>query len=95
VPDFYFVFPRSEINELQEIHEDAVTRIHVAGNDIEVIKGGIQKGDEARVHYLIRADQGFRVASIRFNSEYDALHRKYEREGRIHHSLALENCPER
>jgi hypothetical protein len=91
--DYYFVFPRSELNEIKGLHEDSVTSIKVAGSQIEVIKGGADGSTEALVHYLLRADQDFRAAAVRFNSDYDMLHRKYEREGKLQHTL--EQCPER
>jgi len=93
VPDYYFVFPRSEINELQGFHDDGVTDLHIIGTQIEAIKGGVVKDDPARVHYIFRADKAFRPVALRFNSGYDAMHRQLEHEGKLHHTL--ENCPER
>lgn len=91
--DFYFVFPRSEINEIQAIHENSITQIFVNGNQIEAVKGGVDQEDVTRVHYLINAADGFHLSAIRFNSEYDSTHRRFEREGKLQHSL--EKCPER
>jgi len=92
-PDCYFVFPRSEINELRGVHEDAVLSVRVTGDQVEVIKGSSIEKEHEHVHYILRADKGFRPISMRFNSDYDASHRKLEQEGRLHHSLA--QCPER
>jgi hypothetical protein len=93
VPDYYFVFPRSEIYDLEEIHEDAVTAVRVVDDQIEVIKGGPKETDRAQVHYTLRAQNGFLPVAVRFNSDYDMLHRKLEKEGKLRHSL--EECPER
>lgn len=93
-PDYYFVFPRSEINEIDGLHESAVTEIQGAGSQRELIKTETQEPrDQGRVYYLLDAANGFRITAVRFNSGYDALHRKFEREGKLHHSLL--NCPER
>jgi len=91
--DYYLVFPRSELIDAQALHEDEVTQIRVVGNQVEVITGGTEKENRAFVHYMLKADQDFRAATVRFNSDYDMLHRKYEQEGRLHHTLA--QCPER
>ena len=93
-PDYYFVFPRSEINEIDGLHENAVTRIQGSGAQRELIKTETQgPGDQARVYYLLDVADRFRISTVRFNSGYDAIHRKYEREGKLQHSLL--NCPER
>ena len=92
--DYYFVFPRSEINQVAGLHESAVTQIQESGGQIELVKTETQgPGDQARVYYLLDAVDGFRVTAVRFNSGYDTMHRKYEQEGKLHHSL--KTCPER
>lgn len=91
--DYYFVFPRSELNELLQVHEDAVTQVLVRGNEIEVDKRETQ-AIAPKTIYLLRADDdGIHLVSRRFDSGYDMLHREMEKEGRLDHSL--ENCPER
>jgi len=89
--DYYFEFPRSEINELEQMHEDAVVALSVKDEQIELRKkesnGGLQ------TLYLLRADRGVRAVSVRFDSTYDMLHRKLEGEGKVDHTL--ETCPER
>jgi hypothetical protein len=92
VPDYYFVFPRSEITGVKEIHEESVLRLNVTESQIEVVKGSAMDTDTSRVHYVLRADDGFRPISVRFNSGYDSEHRKLEKEGKLRHSL--EECPE-
>jgi len=92
--DYYFVFPRSEINQVAGLHESAVTQIQESGGQIELVKTETQgPGDQARVYYLLDAVDGFRVTAVRFNSGYDTMHRKYEQQGKLHHSL--KTCPER
>src|SRR5262249_53929046 len=76
-PDYYFEFPRSEINQILGFHDDGVAGLRVLGNQIEAIKGN--RPDITRVHYLIRADEDFRIVGIRFNSTYDSEHRRYEK----------------
>ena len=43
--------------------------------------------------YLLKTDSLIHPISVRFETNYDLLHRQFEREGKIGHSLA--NCPER
>jgi hypothetical protein len=93
-PDYYFEFPRSEINELEQAHEDSVVEVTVRDDQIQLLKRELNSdsGQQA-IYYLLSADQGFRPVSVRFDSTYDMLHRKLEREGKLDHTL--ENCPER
>jgi len=92
-PDYFFVFPRSEINELEQVYEDGVRSIVVTDDQIEVSKNELQEPAPLATLYLLKADGGLRVVSRAFGSGYDMLHRKFEQEGRLNHSL--ENCPER
>jgi excisionase family DNA binding protein len=92
-PDYYFEFPRSEINELEQIHEDGVIEVNVKGEQIEVRKKEMDRSAGPDTLYLLRADQGMRPFSVRFDSTYDMLHRKLETDGKLDHTL--ENCPER
>jgi hypothetical protein len=93
-PDYYFVFPRSEINELMQEHEDSVVEVRVLGGQIEARKIEARiKGNEAQTIYSLNDIEGVRVASLRFGSGYDMLHRRLEKEGKLDHTL--ENCPER
>ncbi|HWY19624.1 MAG TPA: hypothetical protein VNX26_00290 [Candidatus Acidoferrum sp.] len=92
-PDYYFEFPRSEINELEQVHEAAVIRVNVTGDQIELRKHELVDWGGPQTHYTLKADHGFRVVAVRFGSAYDMLHRKLEQEGKLDHTL--ENCPER
>jgi hypothetical protein len=92
-PDYYFEFPRSEINELEQVHEDSVVEMAVRDDKIPLRKKEMNPSNGSQTIYLLSADQGFRPVSLRFDSGYDMLHRKLEQEGKLNHSL--ENCPER
>jgi len=92
-PDYYFVFPHSEISDLEGLHEDAIIAVHVSGDQVEVRKAAMGGDLRWAAYYTLRAGSGFRPISLRFSSEYDNQHRKYEAEGKLHHSL--EQCPER
>lgn len=50
------------------------------------------KGIEHTV-YLFSARPPFELLSLRYDSDYDMLHRRWSAEGKIPHSLR--NCPER
>lgn len=92
--DYYFVFPRSEINELEHIHEDAVTEVRVIGDEIEIRKAELNPHESPpQTIYLLKADPEVRVVSLRFESGYDMLHRQLQQEGKLRHTL--EDCPER
>jgi hypothetical protein len=91
-PDYYFEFPRSEINELEQVHEDGVVDVNVKDDQIQLRKVELYRPRTTTI-YLLKAGRGVRPASLRFDSGYDMLHRKLEREGKLDHTL--ENCPER
>jgi hypothetical protein len=92
-PAYYFVFPRSEINELVQFYEDRVYKIEVTDDEMELRKKETEWGIGAQSLYLLKSDGVIRPVSVRFETSYDRLHDKLEREGKINHSLA--NCPER
>jgi hypothetical protein len=101
VPDYYFVFPRSEINRLLKSWEDSVRFLNVQGNNIEVDKselGDPALGDQTdigKVHvvYEFHADPILRPFTVRFDSWYDMMHRDLQSKGKLNHTL--ESCPER
>ena len=99
VPDYYFVFPRSEINLAKNAWEDSVKSIRVNGQDFEISKmelgdGGQENNNGAvRSIYLFHTSPLVRPFSFRFDSSYDMLHRQLEKESKLNHSL--ETCPER
>ncbi len=93
-PDYYFVFPRSEINELSQVHENGVLQVDVIKEQIQIRKSEMRlRRNDPQTLYVLTADHGFRVISVRYESAYDMLHRKLEAEGQLDHNL--ENCPER
>jgi hypothetical protein len=91
-PDYYFEFPRSEINELEQVHEDAVRLMHVSDQQIEIWKNEEAPDSGGKTIYLLKEDLGLRVVSVRFDSSYDMRHRELEHGGKIDHPL--ERCPE-
>src|SRR5207253_1663555 len=92
-PDYYFVFPRTEINRISGIYEDPVQNVGVHKDGIEVTKyERHNKGGENTI-YLLRSEPPFSIVSVRYNSDYDMLHRAWSSEGELSHSL--ESCPER
>jgi hypothetical protein len=92
VPDYYFVFPRTEINELEKVYEDSVRNIHVYRDGFEVDKYELQEGNP-RTSYSFEVEPTVRPTTFRFDSSYDMLHRELEAEKRLKHTLAL--CPDR
>jgi hypothetical protein len=101
VPDYYFVFPRSEVNRLLNSWEDSVRFINVQGNNIEVDKSELgdpalgDKTDVGKVHvvYEFHAEPTLRAFAFRFDSWYDMMHRDLQSRGKLDHTLA--SCPER
>jgi hypothetical protein len=96
VPDFYFVFPRSELDRLRKAYENPIINMNVAGSGFEVAKGElIPEGDDrnAQTYYNFRVDPTIHPHSLRYDSYYDMLHREAEKNGELDHSLA--KCPER
>ena len=92
-PDYYFVFPRSEINELMQFYEDRVFKMEVSGDEIELHKKETDWTLGAQSLYVLKSDSAIRAVSVQFDTAYDLLHNKLEREGKLNHSFT--NCPER
>jgi hypothetical protein len=100
-PDYYFVFPRSEINQLYKAWEDSIHFINVHGNMIEVGKsalgdaalGADQDVSKVYVVYDFQTMPDFRPAAFRFDSWYDIAHQDFQSKGRLDHGI--ESCPER
>lgn len=92
-PDYYFVFPRSEINQASGIYENPVSDVNVSDDGIEVVK--LERFNQGRETVISRLDPRppFKLLSPLFNSEYNKLHEAWSAEGKLTHSLA--NCPER
>lgn len=102
-PDYYFVFPRSEMNLRQKLWEDSVHSVAVNGEQIEVEKWEAYSPEvvstpEARPmgmreYYVFHTQPALEPFSFRFSSDYDMLHRELEKEHKLNHTL--ESCPER
>jgi hypothetical protein len=97
-PDYYFVFPRSEINVLRKSWEDSVFWIEVTGQDFEITKWelgdrGSSRSDGAFSYYRFHTQPSIQPLSLRFDSSYDLLHQDLEKQGKLNH--ALDACPER
>jgi hypothetical protein len=100
-PDYYFVFPRSEINRVYKAWEDSVHFVTVHGNTIEVGKSAL--GDPALaadqdigkvyVFYDFQTVPDFQPAAFRFDSWYDMAHQDFQNKGKLDHGLG--SCPER
>jgi hypothetical protein len=92
-PDYYFVFPRSELNTLSREWLNALRHINVNGSEIELYKQELAKRSSVQTFYALSLEPTVRVASLQYGSDYDQAHQDLERSGEISHSLA--NCPER
>lgn len=93
LPDYYLVFPRSEINQAERKYENPLLAgIHIDGDLVEVSK---QETSDlaARSIYMVRFGFAVQPISLRYSSTYDMLHRAMEKDGTLQHSLAA--CPER
>jgi hypothetical protein len=92
-PDYYFVFPRTELNRIAGAYEDSAYEIRVTDEGIEVAKNEGFAGEQQRTLYLLSREAPFSVISLRYDSEYDRVHRAWSAGGKLAH--ALEDCPER
>lgn len=100
-PDYYFVFPKSEINRLYESWEDSIRVVTVQENHIEVDKaelgdpalGSITDIEKVHVVYEFRVAPAFEPYAFRFDSWYDIMHRDLHDKGKFDHDL--DSCPER
>ena len=91
-PDYYFVFPRSELNRRGGLYENTVKEIYIEGSSFEVRKREVQS-QHFDTFYLIEAEPKFDLVSLRFDSTYDKMHEDLQKSGQLDHSLA--DCPER
>lgn len=89
-PDRYIVFPRYELNRLQEIPLNTVGQIEVLGNDIEVSTHEVDV--RARAIYVFALDPNFTLKTVSFSDTYWKVHRQLEAEGRTKHPP--EQCPD-
>ena len=92
-PDYYLVFPRSEINRIAGTYENPVLDIRVAEGGMEIRKFERLGQAKENTVYFLRLEPHFELVSLRYDSDYDMLHRAWSAEGKLSHTL--ENCPER
>jgi len=92
-PDYYLVFPRSEINRLRQVYETPVWGLNITGNQFEVDKLELWPNSGASMHYLFQAEPTLRLRTLRFDSSYEMMHRALEQKGELDHQLA--KCHER
>lgn len=93
VPDYYLVFPRSEINKVAGIYEDPIFDIRVAEGGVEVRKYERRGQAKENTVYFLTLEPHFELVSLRYDSDYDMLHKAWSAAGKLPHSL--EDCPER
>jgi hypothetical protein len=93
MPDYYFVFPRSEINRISGVYENSVFDMLFSEGGIEVRKYERMGIGRENTIYLLSSEPPFDLISLRYDSDYDMTHRAWSAEGKLSHSL--ENCPER
>ena len=74
-------------------YEDSVYEIRLSEEGIEVAKHEGFDGGQQSTLYLLRREPPFSVVSLRYDSDYDRVHRAWSAEGKLTHSL--ESCPER
>jgi hypothetical protein len=92
-PDYYFVFPRSEVNEVMQFYEDRVSKVKVSEDEIELRKEETHWTTGAQTLYVLKSDSAIHPVSVQFETAYDLLHNKLEREGKLNHKFT--HCPER
>jgi hypothetical protein len=92
-PDYYLVFPRTEINQLEKFPEDPVRRVNVTEEGIEVFKSEVETVKGAKAIYSLRVEPAIEPVSLRYDTDYDMLHRELSTQKKLNHSL--EDCPER
>src|ERR1700683_2986119 len=92
-PDYYFVFPRSEVNELMQFYEDRIYKMKVSDDEIELRKEETAWAVGAQTLYALKSDSVIHPVSVQFDTAYDLLHNKLEREGKLNHNFT--QCPER
>ena len=92
-PDFFLVFPRSEINQFEHVYEAPIREIQIVNGQIEVTKDDLQTVAGPNTIYLLDPSNNFHPISLRYDSGYDLLHKELSNDHKLPHSL--ENCPER
>jgi len=93
LPDYYFVFPRSEVNRARNIYEYPVGGIEVAQEPFFVSIFEFYPKSEVRTIYDLSSAPRLLPISVRYSSTYVMEHRDLERTHALNHTL--EACPER
>jgi hypothetical protein len=87
----YFLMPRSELNSLQNAGApDIAYRMALLDDKIRVETDEVS--DSITAYYFFSEKPEIRPVSFSLSSTYWSMHRRLEREGRIHH--AAEQCPD-
>ena len=92
-PDFYFVFPRSELVDYGGIYENPVRQIMLNSAGFDIIKAEWEGKSDESMHFLFGLEPTFRPLSYRFDTSYDMRHRQLSRAKKL--NPTLEQCPER
>ena len=93
VPDYYFVFPRSEVNKVHQLYEYPVGGIAVDQDPFVVSVFEFYPRSNIRTIYDLALAPTILPVSVRYSSTYVAEHLDLERTHKLGH--ALESCPER
>jgi hypothetical protein len=86
----YFVFPRSELNQISGTTNSWVWAIRSNENGFEIQTKELKSGSAEGIFEFTK---DFRLKRASYSDTYWEVHRQLEREGKIHHSR--EHCPER
>ena len=92
-PDFFLVFPRSEINQFEHVYEAPIREIQIVNGHVEATKDDLQTVAGPNTIYLLDPTNSFRPISLRYDSGYDMLHNELSNDHKLSHSLS--DCPER
>jgi hypothetical protein len=94
-PYRYFLFPRSEVNQILGPPYNQIARILRAPDGIELMTHELKGGDLSDIAdwTLYRLSLDFRVLSATFSDQYWEDHRRLSAEGKINHRV--EDCQER
>jgi hypothetical protein len=92
-PDYYFVFPRSEVNRLNQVYEVPTQGVQVAGSSLLASTMEMESDSGLGLLYEFSIVGDPTPVSARWSSAYDIMHRDLESKGALHHSL--QDCPER
>jgi hypothetical protein len=93
VPDYYFTFPRSELNRTRQVYETAVASIVVNHDRFTVSAFDLFPNANVRTLYEFVTAPAMLPVSLRYSSTYETVHRDLERTHQLDHTL--ETCPER